>query len=63
MAKTKDITNKNDRELSEFIKEKREAVRQERFQVAGSRGRNVKAIREAKRDVARALTVERSRQS
>jgi ribosomal protein L29 len=63
MTKIGDIKKKSDHELSEFIKEKRESVRQERFATAGSRGRNVKSIREAKRDIARALTVERGRQS
>lgn len=61
MTKMSEIQKKSDRELSDLIKEKREAMRQERFAVAGSRGRNVKSIREARRDVARAMTAARAR--
>lgn len=61
MTKMSDVQKKSDRELSDFIKEKRENMRQERFANAGSKGRNVKSIRTARRDVARALTAERQR--
>jgi ribosomal protein L29 len=61
MAKMQDIQKKNEKELAAFVKEKREALRQERFATAGSKGRNVKSIREAKKDIARALTVLRAR--
>jgi ribosomal protein L29 len=61
MTKMSDLQKKSDRELSDLIKEKREAMRQERFAIAGSKGRNVKAIRESRRDIARALTAQRAR--
>lgn len=51
-----DIKNKNAAQLSTFIAEKREELRQARFAVAGSKARDVKKIREAKKDVARAFT-------
>jgi ribosomal protein L29 len=56
-----DIQKKSDAELASFIKEKREALRQERFTTAGSKGRNVKLARETRKDVARALTALRNR--
>ncbi len=51
-----DIHKKSDKELTSLIEETREAIRQERFVVAGSKGRNVKKVRENKKDIARALT-------
>ncbi len=39
-----------------LIAEKREALRQDRFAMSGSKGRDVKKMRESKKDVARALT-------
>jgi ribosomal protein L29 len=56
MTKMNDIQKKSDNDLSTFIKEKRESLRQERFSNAGSKGRNVKFVREVKKDIARALT-------
>lgn len=48
-----DITKMNDKALAEFVKEKREEVRVSRFNAAA---RDVRAIRTAKKDIARALT-------
>lgn len=56
MTKTLDIQKKNDNELMVLIAEKREALRQDRFALSGSKGRDVKKMRESKKDVARALT-------
>ncbi len=61
MTKTTDIQKKNDAELTAFVKDKREALRQERFATAGSKGRNVKSIRETRKNIARALTEGRRR--
>ncbi len=61
MTKMTELQKKNDQDLSSLVKEKREALRQERFAVAGSKGRNVKLIRESKKDIARALTALKSR--
>jgi ribosomal protein L29 len=56
MTKTLDIQKKSDHELMAFVAEKREALRQDRFALSGSKGRDVKKMRESKKDVARALT-------
>ncbi len=61
MTKMVDLQKKNDTDLTSFVKEKREALRQERFAVAGSKSRNVKHIRESRKDIARALTALSSR--
>ncbi len=52
----KDIQKKSDKELSEFVAEKREEVRGFRFGVAGAGTRDVRKVRAAKHDIARALT-------
>lgn len=57
----KDIKAKNDTDLAEYIKEKRDAVRKFRFALAGSRPRNVRQIRADKKEVARALTEQTAR--
>ncbi len=56
MTTMSDIKNKDAGQLSSFIAEKREELRQARFAVAGSKARDIKKIREAKKDVARAFT-------
>lgn len=57
MTKKKtDLTKKSPAELAAFVVEKREELRQIRFAVAGSQGRDAKKIRESKKDIARALT-------
>ncbi|MEK7606538.1 MAG: 50S ribosomal protein L29 [Patescibacteria group bacterium] len=58
---TKDLQKKTDSELQSFIQGAREAMRQQRFAVAGSKGRDVKKMREDRRSIARALTELRSR--
>lgn len=52
----KDIRKKNDKDLAKFIAEKREELRTMRFGASGSGMRDVKAIRNTKKDVAQALT-------
>lgn len=49
----KDIRKKSDKELVEFVAEKREEIRNDRFNASS---RDVRAVRAAKRDIARALT-------
>lgn len=56
MTTMSDIKNKDASQLSTFIAEKREELRQARFAVAGSKTHDAKKIREAKKDIARALT-------
>lgn len=53
MSKMNDIKKMSDKDLISLVKEKREAVRGSRF---NSTARDVKAIRNAKLEIARALT-------
>lgn len=56
MTNMKDIQKKNDKDLVDFVKEKREDVRHFRFGVAGAGTRDVRKVRTAKREIARGLT-------
>lgn len=56
MTDMKDIAKKNDKDLVEFVKEKREELRHFRFGVAGAGTRDVKKARTAKKEIARGLT-------
>lgn len=60
--KKEDFTKKKDSELAELLAEKREEVRTFRFNAAGSALRDVRAVRLAKKSIARILT-ERSARS
>lgn len=53
MSTYKDIQKKSDKDLVAAVKEKREELRKFRF---GSNDRNVRAVRTAKKDIARSLT-------
>ncbi len=52
---------KSDQELSVTLGEKREEIRVMRFGTAGSKNRDVRAQRKARRDVARVLTEQKVR--
>ena len=54
--KAKDIKTKNEGDLHKLVREQREALRSFRFGESGSKTRNVKAGRDMKRTIARALT-------
>jgi len=54
--KEKEIAKQTDAELETACKEKREALRGMRFNVAGSKNKNVREQRSTKRDIARILT-------
>lgn len=56
MSAYKEIQKKDDKALADLVKEKREAVRDFRFQNSGSATRNVRQVRADKKEVARALT-------
>jgi ribosomal protein L29 len=43
-------------ELQKNLEEKQEALRKIRFDINGSKGRNVKEVRETRREIARMLT-------
>ena len=57
MTKMTNISKKTPAELADFVTEKREELRQMRFALAGSKDRDVKKMRSAKKDIARALTI------
>lgn len=63
MTDYKDIAKRTDKDLETFINEKREEVRAFRFGTAGAGTRNVRSVRTAKKDIARALTEQTKRTS
>ncbi len=54
--KMQDIKNKSKADLSVLLSEKRDALKGFRFNVTGSKIKNVKEARNLKKDVARILT-------
>ena len=56
MSNYKDIQKKNDADLVSFVKEQRESLRKARFGAAGAGASDAKAVRTAKKDIARSLT-------
>ncbi len=57
------LTKKTEKELKKELIEKRKAIRQFRFNIAGSKLKDVKTGKELKKDVARILTELNTRQS
>ncbi|EKE11626.1 MAG: hypothetical protein ACD_15C00045G0009 [uncultured bacterium] len=55
--KTKEIREKNKEELKKLLNEKREAVRKSRFDVAAKQVKNIREMRNNKRDIAKILTI------
>lgn len=55
MSTMKEIQKKDEKTLVAYVQEKREEVRSFRFGTAGANTRNVRAIRTAKKEVARSL--------
>ena len=53
MTNMKEIKKMNDKDLASFIEEKRESIRNFRFNAAA---RDVRAVRTAKKEIARGLT-------
>ena len=56
MAKKTDITNYSPEELNKLLAQKREELRALRFNVAGSKNRDVKLAGKIRKDIARAMT-------
>ncbi len=56
-----DFKNKTESDLMKLLREKREALRSFRFNIAGSKTRNVKEGRSLHKEIARILTEIRSR--
>jgi len=55
--KTKGFSQKPKRELNTLLSEKREKLRQLRFNIPSGKVKNVREIREVKKDIARILTI------
>ncbi len=55
--KIKDFKRMNPKELARVSQEKREKLRQLRFDLASGKVKNIREIRETRRDIARILTV------
>jgi len=55
--KIKELREKNIEELKKMLFEKRESVRKARFDVAAKQVKNIREIRNSKRDIARILTI------
>jgi large subunit ribosomal protein L29 len=55
--KIKEIKDKNVEELKKLLNEKRETVRKSRFDIAAKQVKNIREIRNSKKDIARVLTI------
>ena len=54
--KAPDLQKKDEKELYKLLSENRDALRKFRFEISGSRTRNVKQGRAIRKDIARVLT-------
>ena len=59
--KGKNLETKTDDDLRKLLSEKRDALRSFRFNIAGSKKKNVKEGRDTRKDIARILTEVRRR--
>lgn len=59
--KMKEITTKTPAELTKLISEKNEALRVFRFGITGAKAKNVKEGRMIRKDIARMLTAQNSK--
>lgn len=57
MAKIKELREKNKEELRKLLTEKEENVRKLRFEIASKQIKNVKDLKNNKKDVSRILTL------
>jgi len=55
--KARDLRNKSEEELHSLLHQKREALRQLRFDLVAGKVKNLREIRSIKKDIARILTV------
>lgn len=55
--KSKKLKELSEADLSKKIAELREKIRTDKFQTEGGKTKNVKAVKEVKRDIARMLTI------
>ncbi|MDE1925050.1 MAG: 50S ribosomal protein L29 [Patescibacteria group bacterium] len=63
MAKKQSLTNTSAEDLHKLAANKREELRALRFNVAGSKNRNVKLARTLRKEIARTLTEQNSRRN
>jgi ribosomal protein L29 len=54
---TKELRQKSDKELSELVASLREKIRSMRFEISADALKDVRDVREAKKTLARALTI------
>jgi len=59
----KELQQKSDKELAELVQSLRERLRVLRFEASADAVKNVREIREAKKTVARTLTLQKARTS
>ncbi len=57
MPKAKELRKKTKKELNRSLREKRERLRQLRFDLTSGKVKNVREIRAIKKDIARILTI------
>ena len=55
--KIKELSQKPKKELETLLSEKRERLRQLRFNISSGKVKNIREIREIKKDIARILTI------
>ncbi len=55
--KTKELRQKNKKEMRQTLRNLREKLRQLRFDLSAGKVKNVKELREIKKDIAKTLTV------
>ncbi len=55
--RARDLRNKSEEELHSLLQQKREALRQLRFDLVAGKVKNLREIRAIKKDIARILTV------
>ncbi len=58
---SKELKTKTDKELNKILAEAREDIRKTRFNLSGAATKNVKAMKEQRKNVARILTEKNSR--
>jgi ribosomal protein L29 len=63
MAKKTNLTNHTAEDLTKLVSDKREELRALRFNIAGSKTRNVKLSRTLRHEVARAMTEQSARKN
>ena len=56
-----ELKGKSDTELGKLLVEKREALRCYRFSIAGTKTRNVKEVKNLRKEIARILTERKTR--